>query len=311
MIEPAEEALPFRWDLVTPDQVGSLLQGTRTPTLWFLDELVECAAKIVARSADGDLYFVGRSLDSMFDLLSGALAGHQHVIHRLPFSFRRPVVRSTGRRWRPRPLTPGERAQARRIMATVNLTPHALARRRRPVTFVDVVAFGSTFAELFQLLHEWVGDDRESWPVIRRKLRFVGVTMRRKTSPNTYRWLQHAAWTAALPARAIVNVPMDAPVWAHLADEQTKLTRSFGPERWFADAGREREERAQRAPQSRANADRPDHDERTRQALAEALALVAYGRSDQGRRALARAMDGEPALAKAWLRTLVARLIRP
>lgn len=292
MIELAEEALPFRWDLVTPDQVGSLLQGTRTPTLWFRDELVECAAKVIARSGNGDLYFVGRSLDSMFDLLSGALAGRQPVIHRLPFSFRRPVVRSTAQRWKPRPLTPGERAQARRIMATVHLTPHALARRRRPATFVDVVSGGSTFAELVQLLHEWVGDDRESWPVIRRKLRFVGVTMRRRTSPNTYRWQQHAAWTAALPASAIANVSMDAPVWCHLADEQTKLTRSFGPERWLAETG-------------------PERDERTRQALAEALALVAYGRSETGRRALARAMAGEPALAKSWLRTLVTRLNAP
>jgi hypothetical protein len=35
---------------------------------------VICAAKLLARSGNGDLVFVHRSLDSMFDLLGGALA---------------------------------------------------------------------------------------------------------------------------------------------------------------------------------------------------------------------------------------------
>jgi hypothetical protein len=48
--------------------------------------------------------------------------------------------------------------------------------------------------------------------------------------------------------------------------------------------------------------------ERTRHALAEAAALVAHGHDQAGRRALARAMRREPALAEPWLRTLVTAL---
>jgi hypothetical protein len=48
----------------------------------------------------------------------------------------------------------------------------------------------------------------------------------------------------------------------------------------------------------------------TRQALAEAVALVSYGRSARGRRALAQATSGEPALAQPWLRSLVLKLNR-
>ncbi len=44
------------------------------PDLWFIDDLVQCAGKVLARSGNGDLVFVGRSLDSTSDLLSGALA---------------------------------------------------------------------------------------------------------------------------------------------------------------------------------------------------------------------------------------------
>jgi hypothetical protein len=52
MREAAEESLPFRWDLIAPDQLGSLLAGTGSPDLWFLDELVACAGKVLARSGN-------------------------------------------------------------------------------------------------------------------------------------------------------------------------------------------------------------------------------------------------------------------
>jgi hypothetical protein len=292
--EPAEVSPPFRWDLVTPAQLGSLLAGTREPDLWFRDALVECAGKVLARCGGGDIVFVGRSLDSMFDLLGGAL-GHIATgpcLYRLPVSFQRPAVRGAAGRWEVRPLTAAEQGQARRMLAGLGLAPHALARRDRPVTFVDVVNHGSTFTELFTVLRRWIGEEHAQIDVIRRKLRFTGVTVRRKTSPNTYRWQQEAGWTRELPAGAVVNVSLDGPAWSYFGDHQAKLTRSFRPDQWLADAGE------------------PGRGEATRQALAEAVALVSYGRSAQGRRALARAASGEPALARPWLRSLVLELNR-
>lgn len=287
----ADDGGPFRWDLVTPDQLGSMLDGVAAPDLWFLDELVRCTGKVVARGGNGDLVFVGRSLDSMYDLLSGAL--HQQVsLRRLPFSFARGWV-GTGRATRRRPLTPAERERARHLIAGVGAAPHDLARGDRPVTFVDVVSEGGTFTDLYTLLRAWIDESREPWPVIRRKLRFVGVTNRRQTSPNAYRWQQtDAPWTGDLPARSVVNVSVDPAVWWYFGNYQPKLTRSFRPEQWTAgdDAGA------------------VDRAELTREALAEAVALVAYGRSRDGRRAIARAVGGEPALAEPWLRSLVTAL---
>jgi hypothetical protein len=132
--------------------------------------------------------------------------------------------------------------------------------------------------------------------VIRRKLRFAGVTIQRPTSPNTERWQQqHAAWTRRLPARSVLNVSLRDDVWSYFGDHQVKLTRSFRPERWLAEA------------------EGPRRDDRTRQALAEAAALVTHGRSRSGRQAVARAISGEPTLAEPWLRTLVSDLagVRP
>jgi hypothetical protein len=38
------------------------------------------------------------------------------------------------------------------------------------------------------------------------------------------------------------------------------------------------------------------------------VSVVSYGRSPDGRRALARAMAGEPALSQPWLRSVVTHL---
>jgi hypothetical protein len=286
-----ESAVPFRWDLITPDQLGTLLDGVGRPRLSFIDDLTTCAGKVLARSGNGDLIFVGRSLDSMFDLLGGALEGTSWGarLYRLPLSFAVPG-RRVGDQWRPGRISHDQREKARHVLDSLGLSPYALARRDRPATFVDVVHGGSTFTKLYGLLRPWINREREPWNVIRRKLRFVGVTSRTKTSPNTFRWQQAAEWTRDLPSRAVLNVSLDRFVWSYLADSQVKLTRTFRPEQWLADA------------------DGPQHGEHTPKALAEALAIVEHGRTSSARKALARAMINDPAIAEPWLRHLVVQL---
>jgi hypothetical protein len=287
----AQPSLPFRWDLITPDRFGTLLDGAQRPNLWFVDDLVACAGTVLARSGNGDLFFVGRSLDSMFDLLGGALhcTAWRGRLYRLPLSFAIPGQRVAGR-WRPGRISQAELQRARGILEDLGLSPYALARRRLPATFVDVVHGGSTFTRLFDLLRSWIESEREPWQVIRRKLRFIGVTSRTKTSPNTFRWQQHADWTASLPARSVLNVSLDRLVWSYLGDRQVKLTRTFRPQDWLADQGE------------------PRRGEDIGAALTEARALVEYGRSRDGRRALAAAMVREPAMAAPWLRALLVQL---
>ena len=136
---------------------------------------------------------------------------------------------------------------------------------------------GSTFTELFTLLRRWVDDEHAQWDVIRRKVRFIGVTDRGIRSPNTFRWHQHAPWTRELPASAVVNVSLNLPAYAYFAEFQTKLNRSFYPARWLADADWAR---PQLTPPAKPSPKPPPQ---------------AYGRSTQGRTALARAISGEQA----------------
>jgi hypothetical protein len=251
--------------------------------LWFLDELLRCSAKVLARAADGDLHFVGRSADSIFDLLGGALAATswRDRLHQLPLSLRRDV----------QSLSRTEVAALRAHLAARGLSPTTLARARRPIVFVDLVYVGHTFCALFGIIRDWVADDGAQWGVVRTKLRFVGITERKKTSPRTWRWQQHAEWTRDLPSRAVVNISVPWALWDYFGNCQRKLTLSFHSGRWDESIG-------------------PQHDEQTRSALAEAVALVECGRTRETRDTLVRLIAQEPTIAQPWLRALAGELRR-
>ncbi|WP_249350411.1 hypothetical protein [Microbispora sp. H10836] len=273
---------PYRWNLIRPDRLGTLLDGRPEPALPYPDDLVECGAKILARSGNGDVHFVGRSADSVFDLLSGALSATSRPdrVRLLPFSYRFEE-----------PLRPHEIRQLRVNLAAAGVSPHALARRRRPIVFADLVHRGYTFTHLYALLRDWIDDEHEAWDVIRLKLRFLGVTERQKTSPKTWRWWQDCAWTAELPRSGVTNVSVDRFVWFYLGDHQQKLTASFRRTRWADET-----------------VARPRHDKKTLDALAEAVAVAGLGRTPQVRTALARVMAREPSFGEPWLRSLALEL---
>ncbi|MBI4942399.1 MAG: hypothetical protein HY830_16785 [Actinobacteria bacterium] len=202
------------------------------------------------------------------------------------------------------------------MLTEIDAAPSAIVTRRRPTTFVDVVHRGSTFTELYGIVRDWVVEEHVDRNAARRKLRFVGVTSREQTSPNTFRWQQHAPWTSELPARGVLNVSVHRDTWSYLADQQTKLTRTFPPHRWTVDPEVEPEPRPTAPPAKKAGRPAAETLEERRQrlrrdALAEAVALVEAGRSAAVRQALSRVAGGEPTVAEPWLRDLVTRLARP
>ncbi|MEU5097585.1 hypothetical protein [Streptomyces sp. NPDC020996] len=270
---------PHRWDLLRPDQLGTLLDGVEQPDLWYLDELTVCAAKVVARSGCGDLRFVGRSADSLFDLLGGALAetSWSGRLGRLPLSCAGGTAELSRR----------DVGRMREHLAAAGAAPWDLARRRRPLALVDLVWAGRTFTTLHTVLRDWVEESREPRPVVRSRLRCLGITVRTGTSPKTWRWQQHRSWTRDLPARAVQNVSLDRSVWHLLADQEPKTAPSFPPRRWHDDA-----------------VSVPARGVGPALALATAVALVEAGRTGTVRRRLVRTFAAEPAFAEPWLRSL-------
>ncbi|MDJ0344560.1 hypothetical protein QMK19_15395 [Streptomyces sp. H10-C2] len=289
--QPSAPPQPFRWTLASragarPDRLGALTEGADPAKPWYLPSLTDCAAKVLARSGGADLCFVGRSLDSMYDLLTGAFEGSSWDGELL----RLPVSCTSDRGW-----TPAMTGRFREHLASVGLDPYALARRKRPVALVDVVFRGNTFDTLHRALAAWIEESREPWPVIRRKLRYVGVTQRGRTSPHHWRWQQDASrpWVRTLPAGNVVNVSLDYGTWTWFGDHQPKVHSSFPAIRWFDE-----------------NAAEPWHHPSLPAALSESLALVGAGRTRAVRDGLVRTLAREPGFAGRDVRALAAALRR-
>lgn len=272
-----EPRRPFRGDLSRDEQLGTLPGDTRPEEI---PELTECAAKVLARSADGDLFFVDRYPDSLHDLLSGVLADTPHLsrLHRLPLS-----LHGTGGR----DLTPDERVQLRADLTASGITPAGMAARERPLVLVDLVHDGTTFGHLHRELRAWIDEERVAWNVIRRGLRYLGITVRHHTGPHTRRWQQHAEWTRELPASSVGNVSVPGPLWRYLGDRRGTIEPPF-----------------RRAHRADPGAAAPRHDDHPREALGEAPSLRDHGLTRRARARVHRALTTEPAFRDPWLRTL-------
>ena len=63
--------IPFRWNIANKSELGKLIKPDYSIDNELLDHLRFCVAKIIKYTQDSNLGFVGRSLDSAFDYLSG------------------------------------------------------------------------------------------------------------------------------------------------------------------------------------------------------------------------------------------------
>jgi hypothetical protein len=302
---------PFRWDVTKRTQLGSLIEdlepnhdtwlekemysterrASRTiddePPLWLKRELLRCSAKIIALSDNSDLFFVGRSLDSIFDYLSGLLqdtswANRLSLLH---FSMSRTDKRRVERDY------PNAIAKLRSYLSYANLEPSQLIKRARPVTFVDIVASGETFGNLVGLLHSWCKEIRGDWPSVQRKIRIIGLPKRGQTSPKTWRWWQHAEWVELLDSDAIKNVSIPAGLFEYVGAAQSKISVSYTPWRW-----------------GDPRVLRPSYDQDTRLALRMAVYLFDEGKQKEVKRVFAGELSKLPAMEYAWFRELTQEL---
>jgi hypothetical protein len=273
---------PFRWDLSRREQLGALAAGQ--PPRYdagFPDALRACCARVLGAAGDARLVFIGRSPESLFDYLTGALAdtSWRDRCTLLNVSLRGSTVE------------PSAIGALREQMAELALDPERLAAGPEMVALVDLVDTGGTLGTLLDLVMAWAaerGADQES---IRRHRRVVGITVRRKNSPNTWRWQQRAPWARAFRRGALrgVSVPLD--LWSYLAGFQPKVAQANPPWRWG--------DPAMLAP-PRA----PEHIE----ALRLAVHLHERARTREEREALARTLAKERAMREGWLRGLVLEL---
>ncbi|HEX8210447.1 MAG TPA: hypothetical protein VF584_09760 [Longimicrobium sp.] len=223
---------PFRWKLAGRPALGTLLDGDREHAYrGFFVDLRDCGVRVVAAAADGDLVFVGRSPESIFDYLTGVLSGTSwsERLVLLNLSMRHSDVEQLAR------TDPAAVAAIRDQLASLGLSPGQIAASARPKVFVDLVSGGNTFGHLLGLLEHWAGDAGVDVAAVRRRIRFLGITDRMKNSPNTWRWYQRVEWASRLPRSALRSISIPYGLWMYLGEYQRKVARWHPPARWGAE----------------------------------------------------------------------------
>lgn len=191
----------------------------------FQTQMLKCSARIVAQGADYDLIFVGRSPESIFDFLSGLCLNSifAEQLNLLQLSLRMYPKGIKNRSYH---------KELKRYFFASQLDPRSILNRKRPVAFVDLVYSGATFYSFTLFLKDWTEELGLDWILIRKKIRFIGILERRKTSPNTVRWQQQLRWKNLIQASSAKNVSIDWSFWDYLGNSQYKSTESFTEDLW-------------------------------------------------------------------------------
>lgn len=282
--------IPFRWNLTHRSHLGNLLEGERARTYNNLpDDLLRCCSRILSFSDDSNLVFVVRSPESIFDYLSGLLFDSVWFerLELLHFSMRFQEENKI------REEHPQAISAMREYLQHLGLHPEMVATKNRPVGFVDLVASGDTFGRLIIFLFNWSNEIKFDWKAVKRRIRIIGITERKKTSPKTWRWQQHSDWISLLGLKSVKNVSISYNLWNYLGNYQQKVSPSYTPSRWGDPA-----------------LGSPSYTNDQLMALRLAFDLFELGRTKQKRGELASLLTKESAMKHNWFRNLVMDLRR-
>jgi hypothetical protein len=280
---------PFRWNLRFRESLGGLLDGPRTAAYpEFLDDLLACAARCVAQSHNGDLCFLGRSPESLFDLLSGLLLDTPWAdrLRLVQFSMRHLDLQGVRRR------VPGALESLYAYFQRLGIRPDDLIMAPHPVVCIDLVDSGQTLGHLVSVIHAWSTTAGLDWRAVKAKLRIIGITWRQRPSPHTWRWQEHAEWVSLLNRGAIKNVAVLGRLWDYLGNRQVKVTESFTPWRWAT-----------------GELTAPNYDESHLAALRLAVDLFDSGRTRDYREPFVDLLSQQRAMRSVWFRSLVHQVI--
>ena len=286
----------FRWNITKREQLGRLgddgpavagaAPGEIEPSYHdLLRGIRDCSARVLAMAGDARLVFVGRSPESLYDYLMGALSG-------TPWADRLTLVnlsfRDVENGWAG--LDEAARAGICAQLRALELDPSRIASAPRPIAFVDLICEGITFENLLGLLFDWAEDEGVDVRAVRRRIRIVGITSAYVRSVTPVQW-KRLDWARRFRPSALRGVSVPWWLWSYLGNTQRKVSRANPPWRWadptMACPPREREHI---------------------HALRMAVALYQAGRSRRERDALAAELATQPAMRHAWCRLLASEI---
>jgi hypothetical protein len=201
--------------------------GTSTLPDYQNDRLLRGAANVLSAGGVSDFVFVGRSLESVYDLLCGALSRTTWYdrVQLLQLSLQNHSPEEFHQR------RPDRAASLWSYFCASQLTPRQIVERPCPVAFVDVVDRGSTFDSLSRLLRFW-SDRSGVWEKVRERLAWVAVLSETPPDNDSHWHPSRSQGTAEFDPARVRRVFLNTRLWCYLANQQEKTTESYTPQRW-------------------------------------------------------------------------------
>lgn len=277
---------PFRWDISRTEQLGKLTVGERSESYsGFIDELQTCVSRTLSFSEDGYLVFVGRSPESLFDYLSGLLcktAKSNHIVH-LNISNRETSILDIKKN------NPDSYRALLLHFEECLISPNHILSRTKRTYFLNLVHSGGTFGNIAEFLFSWAQDEHINLKSFRDKIGFLGITMRTKNSPNTWRWQQNVEWVNRLGIKHIKNISAPRSLWEYLGNTQDKVSKSNRPISWNSESMLD-----------------PPREESNMMALRRAFDLYSRGKDEKFM--LSKILAKEKSNNEEWIRKLILEL---
>lgn len=220
---------PFRWNLKKKEQLGGLLKGHRHyASQRYHNELRVCSAQVLGRSDNRRMVFIGRSPQNIFDYLSGALQN-------TPLEDRIDILNISNRNYGASELArkmPASYTALKKHFTALGIAPKQLIASKRGICFVDLVCDGFTFDNVYEFIAQWCRDEQVDKAALWKKVKFLGITIRTKNSPNTHRWYQHAVWLEQGDVINAQSISLRRDMWKYMGDFQSKSSNTQPPETW-------------------------------------------------------------------------------
>ena len=279
---------PFRWDVRKREQLGKLAKGELADSYdGFLDELRSCTAKALCRAGDSNLFFIGRSPESLFDYLSG-------ILDQTSWASRLTLVNFSmkQRDWdTPHRPKEAEWQAFRDHLSQQGLSPESIASGERDTAFIDIVWSGETIERLVNELSFWAREGGVDVAAVRRRLRIVGLTRQETPGPKAYRWKRHAKWLDEFPRIPAKNVSAPGSLWDYIGHAQAKVARTHPYWRWADPSVAE-----------------PPRDEKHLAALRLGLYLFEAGLTRQEKKLFVAELTQQHEVRYRWFRSLISEL---
>lgn len=221
---------PFRWNFDRHNEVGRRLLSVELPLYSerFVNDLLELGARVLFHARRDRLAFVGRSPESVYDLLCGLFADSaiRKRLWLLPFSMRASSLASVRRD------DPGAIEALRNHLSSLQLDPPSIVARDGSISFIDLVESGETYLNLLDFYSAWATDAGIGWRAIRGKLHAIALVRADYASNRPSCWIRRDPMSRFAGVIRTTTLGISRSLWWYLAVDQPKVTKSHVPARW-------------------------------------------------------------------------------